>query len=105
MRCGFFTARMRVARRGALECLSSGGGAAWLARLLGVQDFGPISFRLILHHFQASKSTFRTSKFQRMSIQGAIAETGVNYVSVGRITQSAPAVDIGLDYSLAQDRR
>ena len=29
-----------------------------------------------------------------------IAETGVNYVSVGRITQSAPAVDIGLDYSL-----
>jgi nicotinate-nucleotide pyrophosphorylase (carboxylating) len=30
-----------------------------------------------------------------------IAETGVNYISVGRITQSAPAVDIGLDYSLA----
>jgi nicotinate-nucleotide pyrophosphorylase (carboxylating) len=29
-----------------------------------------------------------------------IAETGVNYVSVGRITQSAPAVDIGLDYTL-----
>ena len=27
----------------------------------------------------------------------AIAETGVNYISVGRITQSAPAVDIGLD--------
>ena len=30
-----------------------------------------------------------------------IAETGVDYISVGRITQSAPAVDIGLDYSLA----
>lgn len=30
----------------------------------------------------------------------AIAETGVNYISVGRITQSAPAVDIGLDYSV-----
>lgn len=30
-----------------------------------------------------------------------IAETGVNYISVGRITQSAPAVDIGLDYALA----
>jgi nicotinate-nucleotide pyrophosphorylase (carboxylating) len=29
----------------------------------------------------------------------AIAETGVDYISVGRITQSAPAVDIGLDYS------
>jgi nicotinate-nucleotide pyrophosphorylase (carboxylating) len=30
----------------------------------------------------------------------AIAETGVHYISVGRITQSAPAVDIGLDYTL-----
>ena len=29
-----------------------------------------------------------------------IAETGVNYISVGRITQSAPAVDVGLDYAL-----
>ena len=30
----------------------------------------------------------------------AIAETGVDYISVGRITQSAPAVDIGLDYAM-----
>ena len=30
----------------------------------------------------------------------AIAETGVDYISVGRIIQSAPAVDIGLDYTL-----
>jgi nicotinate-nucleotide pyrophosphorylase (carboxylating) len=30
----------------------------------------------------------------------AIAESGVDSISVGRITQSAPAVDIGLDYSL-----
>jgi nicotinate-nucleotide pyrophosphorylase (carboxylating) len=29
-----------------------------------------------------------------------IAETGVDFISVGRITQSAAAVDIGLDYSL-----
>lgn len=28
----------------------------------------------------------------------AIAETGVEFISVGRLTQSAPAVDIGLDY-------
>src|SRR6185369_13062803 len=28
------------------------------------------------------------------------AETGVNFISVGRITQSAPAVDIGLDSSI-----
>ena len=30
----------------------------------------------------------------------AIAETGVTYVSVGRLTQSAPAADIGLDFAL-----
>jgi len=30
---------------------------------------------------------------------GAIAATGVDFVSVGRITQSAPAVDIGLDWT------
>ena len=30
-----------------------------------------------------------------------IAESGVDYISVGRITQSAPAVDIGLDFELA----
>ncbi len=32
----------------------------------------------------------------------AIAETGVDFISVGRITQSATAVDIGLDYSIIQ---
>lgn len=30
---------------------------------------------------------------------GAIAATGVTYVSVGRLTQSAPAADIGLDFT------
>jgi nicotinate-nucleotide pyrophosphorylase (carboxylating) len=32
---------------------------------------------------------------------GAIAGTGVTYVSVGRLTQSAPAADIGLDFASA----
>jgi nicotinate-nucleotide pyrophosphorylase (carboxylating) len=31
----------------------------------------------------------------------AIAETGVDFISVGRLTQSAPAVDIGLDFAAA----
>jgi nicotinate-nucleotide pyrophosphorylase (carboxylating) len=30
---------------------------------------------------------------------GAISATGVTYVSVGRLTQSAPAADIGLDFA------
>jgi len=37
----------------------------------------------------------------RLDTIRAIAETGVDFISVGRITQSAPAVDIGLDYALA----
>ncbi|MEO6113770.1 MAG: carboxylating nicotinate-nucleotide diphosphorylase [Sphingomicrobium sp.] len=36
----------------------------------------------------------------RLETIRAIADTGVDFISVGRITQSAPAVDIGLDYVL-----
>jgi nicotinate-nucleotide pyrophosphorylase (carboxylating) len=36
----------------------------------------------------------------RLDTIRAIAETGVDFISVGRITQSAPAVDIGMDYVL-----
>lgn len=36
----------------------------------------------------------------RLDTIRAIAETGVDYISLGRITQAAPAVDIGMDYSL-----
>ena len=35
----------------------------------------------------------------RLDTIRAIAESGVTYVSVGRITQSAPAADIGLDFA------
>jgi nicotinate-nucleotide pyrophosphorylase (carboxylating) len=35
----------------------------------------------------------------RLDTIRAIAETGVSYVSVGRLTQSAPAADIGLDFT------
>ncbi len=35
----------------------------------------------------------------RLDTIGAIAASGVDYVSVGRLTQSAPAADIGLDFT------
>jgi nicotinate-nucleotide pyrophosphorylase (carboxylating) len=38
----------------------------------------------------------------RLETVRAIAETGVDFISVGRITQSAPAVDIGLDFALSR---
>ena len=37
----------------------------------------------------------------RLDTIRAIGESGVTYISVGRLTQSAPAVDIGLDFSAA----
>jgi nicotinate-nucleotide pyrophosphorylase (carboxylating) len=37
----------------------------------------------------------------RLDTIRALAETGVTYISVGRLTQSAPAADIGLDFSAA----
>ncbi|WP_298198773.1 carboxylating nicotinate-nucleotide diphosphorylase [Novosphingobium sp.] len=37
----------------------------------------------------------------RLDTIAAIAASGVTYVSVGRLTQSAPAADIGLDFALA----
>ncbi len=35
----------------------------------------------------------------RLDTIRSIAETGVTFISVGRLTQSAPAADIGLDYA------
>jgi len=35
----------------------------------------------------------------RLDTIAAIAASGVDYISVGRLTQSAPAVDIGLDFA------
>ncbi|MBZ6380952.1 carboxylating nicotinate-nucleotide diphosphorylase [Sphingomonas sanguinis] len=37
----------------------------------------------------------------RLDTIRTLAETGVTYVSVGRLTQSAPAADIGLDFAAA----
>ncbi len=37
----------------------------------------------------------------RLDTIRTIAETGVTYISVGRLTQSAPAADIGLDFATA----
>ena len=49
----------------------------------------------------AGRAPLEASGGVRLDTIRAIAETGVDYISVGRITQSAPAVDIGLDYSLS----
>ncbi|PCD03077.1 nicotinate-nucleotide diphosphorylase (carboxylating) [Sphingomonas spermidinifaciens] len=45
----------------------------------------------------AGRAATEASGGVRLDTIRAIAETGVDYVSVGRLTQSAPAADIGLD--------
>ncbi len=47
----------------------------------------------------AGRAATEASGGVRLDTIGAIAASGVDYVSVGRLTQSAPAVDIGLDFT------
>ncbi len=47
----------------------------------------------------AGRVTCEASGGVRLETIGAIAATGVDFVSVGRLTQSAPAADIGLDFT------
>ena len=46
----------------------------------------------------AGRATTEASGGVTLDRIGEIAATGVDYISVGRLTQSAPAADIGLDY-------
>jgi nicotinate-nucleotide pyrophosphorylase (carboxylating) len=47
----------------------------------------------------AGRSATEASGGVTLKTIGAIAASGVDYVSVGRLTQSAPAADIGLDFT------
>lgn len=49
----------------------------------------------------AGRAATEASGGVRLDTIGAIAASGVDYVSVGRLTQSAPAADIGLDFTPA----
>ena len=48
----------------------------------------------------AGRAETEASGGVRLDTIGAIAASGVDYVSVGRLTQSAPAADIGLDFAV-----
>ena len=47
----------------------------------------------------AGRAATEASGGVRLDTIAAISATGVDYVSVGRLTQSAPAADIGLDFT------
>ena len=48
----------------------------------------------------AGRAKTEASGGVRLETIGAIAASGVDYVSVGRLTQSAPAADVGLDFEV-----
>jgi nicotinate-nucleotide pyrophosphorylase (carboxylating) len=72
--------------------------AAGADRLL-LDNMGPAALREAVA-LVAGRVPLEASGGVNLDTIRAIAETGVDYISVGRITQSAPAVDIGLDYSI-----
>ncbi len=70
--------------------------AAGADRLL-LDNMGPSLLRQAVALIAGRVPTEASGGVNLVTIR-AIAETGVTYISVGRITQSAPAADIGLDF-------
>jgi nicotinate-nucleotide pyrophosphorylase (carboxylating) len=70
--------------------------AAGADRLL-LDNMGPAVLRQAVALIAGRVPTEASGGVNLQTIR-AIAETGVTYISVGRITQSAPAADIGLDF-------
>jgi nicotinate-nucleotide pyrophosphorylase (carboxylating) len=68
-------------------------GATWLL----LDNMAPPALREAVG-LVAGRVPTEASGGVRLDTIRAIAETGVTYVSVGRLTQSAPAADIGLDF-------
>lgn len=73
--------------------------AAGATRLL-LDNMGPTVLREALA-LVAGRVPCEASGGVNLDTIAAIAATGVDYVSVGRLTQSAPAADIGLDFTPA----
>ncbi len=70
---------------------------AGATRLL-LDNMGPDLLRAAVA-LVAGRAACEASGGVRLDTIGAIAASGVDYVSVGRLTQSAPAADIGLDFT------
>ncbi len=106
--CGNITAAVQAARAGAsvpvvVECDTIEQVVEALAAkpdriLLDNMDNGMLREAVKL---AAGNMPLEASGNVSLQTVRAIAETGVNYISVGKITHSAPAVDIGADINIA----
>ena len=65
-----------------------------------LDNMGPAALREAVAEVAGRVPTEASGGINLDTIRAA-AETGVTYISVGRITQSAPAADIGLDFAAA----
>ena len=63
-----------------------------------LDNMGPETLRKALE-VVAGRVPCEASGGVNLDTIGAIAATGVDFISVGRLTQSAPAADIGLDFT------
>ena len=72
-------------------------GECWLERLQLAKQLGFDFVEMSVDETDERLARLDWSREQRLALVSAIAETGVHIISVGAITHSAPALDIGLD--------
>ena len=65
-----------------------------------LDNMGPAALREAVAEVAGRVPTEASGGITLETIRAA-AETGVTYISVGRLTQSAPAADIGLDFAMS----
>jgi nicotinate-nucleotide pyrophosphorylase (carboxylating) len=75
--------------------------AAGADRVL-LDNMSPGELRVAVRQCQGRAKTEASGGVSLKSVR-AVAETGVDFISVGALTHSAPAVDIGLDFELEPD--
>ena len=69
------------------------------ANLILLDNMNPVQLRLAVQKCKGRAKTEASGGVNLASVS-AIAETGVDFISVGALTHSARAVDIGLDFDL-----
>jgi len=69
------------------------------ADLILLDNMNPVQLRLAVQKCKGRAQTEASGGITLASIR-AVAESGVDYISVGALTHSARAVDIGLDFGL-----
>ena len=72
-------------------------GECWLERLQLAKQLGFDFVEMSVDETDERLARLDWSRDQRLALVSAIAETGVDVISVGALTHSAPVFDIGLD--------